>query len=80
MSGMVLTLAVVYRPRWVATFDDARYIPGADPVRANRLDIGNPSARSGHTRAWGKGHAIMSDALSYLSRPAPKRWAPTSRS
>jgi uncharacterized membrane protein len=28
VSGMVLTLAVVYRPRWVATFDDARYITG----------------------------------------------------
>jgi uncharacterized membrane protein len=28
LSGMVLTLAVVYRPRWVATFDDARYISG----------------------------------------------------
>lgn len=24
MTGMLLTLAVVYRPRWVATFDDAR--------------------------------------------------------
>jgi uncharacterized membrane protein len=28
VSGMLLTLAVVYRPRWVATFDDARYITG----------------------------------------------------
>jgi uncharacterized membrane protein len=28
VTGMVLTLAVVYRPRWVATFDDARYIVG----------------------------------------------------
>ena len=28
VSGMVLTLAVVYRPHWVATFDDARYITG----------------------------------------------------
>ena len=28
MTGMLLTLAVVYRPRWVATFDDARYIIG----------------------------------------------------
>jgi uncharacterized membrane protein len=26
MTGMVLTLAVVYRPHWVATFDDARYL------------------------------------------------------
>jgi uncharacterized membrane protein len=25
---MALTLAVVYRPQWVATFDDARYITG----------------------------------------------------
>ncbi len=28
LTGMVLTLAVVYRPRWVATFDDARYLDG----------------------------------------------------
>jgi uncharacterized membrane protein len=28
MTGMVLTLAVVYRPHWVATFDDARYLAG----------------------------------------------------
>lgn len=28
LTGMVLTLAVVYRPSWVATFDDARYIKG----------------------------------------------------
>jgi uncharacterized membrane protein len=28
ITGMVLTLAVVYRPRWVATFDDARYLDG----------------------------------------------------
>lgn len=28
LSGMLLTLAVVYRPRWVATFDDARYVDG----------------------------------------------------
>jgi uncharacterized membrane protein len=28
VSGMLLTLAVVYRPQWVATFDDARYIVG----------------------------------------------------
>lgn len=26
MTGMVLTLAVVYRPHWVVTFDDARYL------------------------------------------------------
>lgn len=28
ITGMTLTLAVVYRPQWVATFDDARYITG----------------------------------------------------
>jgi uncharacterized membrane protein len=28
LTGMVLTLMVVYRPHWVATFDDARYIDG----------------------------------------------------
>ncbi len=28
LTGMVITLAVVYRPQWVATFDDARYIEG----------------------------------------------------
>jgi uncharacterized membrane protein len=28
LSGMALTLAIVYRPQWVATFDDARYIRG----------------------------------------------------
>jgi uncharacterized membrane protein len=28
LTGMALTLAVVYRPRWVASFDDARYIKG----------------------------------------------------
>lgn len=26
MTGMALTLMVVYRPHWVVTFDDARYI------------------------------------------------------
>jgi uncharacterized membrane protein len=26
LSGMVLTLMVVYRPNWVGTFDDARYL------------------------------------------------------
>ncbi len=26
LTGMVLTLAVVYRPQWVATFDDAFYL------------------------------------------------------
>jgi uncharacterized membrane protein len=28
LTGMILTLAIVYRPQWVATFDDARYIEG----------------------------------------------------
>jgi len=28
LTGMLLTLAVVYRPLWVATFDDRRYIDG----------------------------------------------------
>jgi uncharacterized membrane protein len=28
LTGMIVTLAVVYRPQWVATFDDARYIAG----------------------------------------------------
>lgn len=28
LTGMALTLAVVYRPHWVATFDDAVYITG----------------------------------------------------
>jgi uncharacterized membrane protein len=28
LTGMVLTLAVAYRPQWVATFDDARYLSG----------------------------------------------------
>jgi uncharacterized membrane protein len=28
LTGMALTLAVVYRPQWVATFDDARYLAG----------------------------------------------------
>lgn len=27
-TGMVITLLVVYRPEWVATFDDKRYIEG----------------------------------------------------
>lgn len=26
LSGMMMTLVVVYRPQWVSTFDDARYI------------------------------------------------------
>lgn len=26
LTGMLITLAVVYRPAWVATFDDARYL------------------------------------------------------
>ncbi len=28
LTGMLLTLAIVYRPQWVATFDDARYLKG----------------------------------------------------
>lgn len=28
LTGMLLTLGVVYRPRWVTTFDDARYLKG----------------------------------------------------
>ena len=28
LTGMLLTLAVAYRPQWVATFDDARYLDG----------------------------------------------------
>jgi uncharacterized membrane protein len=28
LTGMIVTLAVVYRPQWVASFDDARYIDG----------------------------------------------------
>ena len=28
LTGMLVTLAVVYRPSWVATFDDARYLDG----------------------------------------------------
>ncbi len=28
LTGMILTLAIVYRPQWVATFDDAMYIEG----------------------------------------------------
>lgn len=28
LTGMALTLAVVYRPQWVATFDDAVYLAG----------------------------------------------------
>jgi uncharacterized membrane protein len=27
-TGAALTLLVVYRPQWVSTFDDARYITG----------------------------------------------------
>ena len=26
LTGMILTLAVVYKPHWVATFDDSRYL------------------------------------------------------
>lgn len=28
LSGMVMTLFVVYRPQWVVTFDDSRYLTG----------------------------------------------------
>jgi uncharacterized membrane protein len=28
LTGMLLTLAVVYRPQWVTTFDDERYVRG----------------------------------------------------
>jgi uncharacterized membrane protein len=28
LTGMLVTLALVYRPHWVATFDDQRYIQG----------------------------------------------------
>lgn len=28
LSGMVMTLFVVYRPQWVVTFDDSRYLAG----------------------------------------------------
>ena len=28
LVGMAMTLVIVYRPHWVATFDDARYIKG----------------------------------------------------
>jgi uncharacterized membrane protein len=28
LTGMILTLLVVYRPEWVATFDDRRYLTG----------------------------------------------------
>lgn len=28
LTGMIITLAVVYRPQWVTSFDDARYIVG----------------------------------------------------
>jgi len=28
VTGMLLTLGVAYRPRWVTTFDDARYLKG----------------------------------------------------
>ena len=28
LSGMVITLFVVYRPNWVLTFDDSRYLAG----------------------------------------------------
>lgn len=28
LSGMVITLFVIYRPQWVASFDDSRYLSG----------------------------------------------------
>lgn len=28
LSGMIMTLFVIYRPQWVATFDDSRYLTG----------------------------------------------------
>ena len=28
LSGMVITLFVIYRPEWVMTFDDSRYLTG----------------------------------------------------
>ena len=28
VAGMLLTLFMVYRPTWVTTFDDARYLRG----------------------------------------------------
>jgi len=28
ISGVVITLFVVYRPNWVLTFDDSRYLMG----------------------------------------------------
>ncbi|MCW5623097.1 MAG: energy-coupling factor ABC transporter permease [Burkholderiales bacterium] len=28
LTGMVITVMVVYRPRWVGSFDDTRYLPG----------------------------------------------------
>jgi uncharacterized membrane protein len=31
LTGMALTLMVVYRPRWVTTFDDARYLVERNP-------------------------------------------------
>jgi len=27
LTGMIITIFVVYRPQWVGTFDDARYLP-----------------------------------------------------
>jgi uncharacterized membrane protein len=26
LTGMVMTMMVIYRPDWVVTFDDARYL------------------------------------------------------
>ena len=28
LSGMVMTLFVIYRPEWVPSFDDTRYLSG----------------------------------------------------
>jgi uncharacterized membrane protein len=28
LTGMIITLLVVYRPQWIVTFDDARYLEG----------------------------------------------------
>ena len=34
LTGIALTLAVVYRPQWVATFDDAWYPDGRQDAAA----------------------------------------------
>ena len=38
LSGMLITLFVVYRPNWVLTFDDSRY-PGGEIRRYNFLPL-----------------------------------------